>query len=180
MTTKKKADTFAATLTKRETEATVKADEARQALAAEREKIAALDGAVETTTEAAGKSGDARWEGQRRRDRAGAGRGSGKTSEVAQMGHDGATNRAKRLTDWLGKQSHDKAVAEIVRDVLVQRVMPGAPSYATFDAGGFTKDAAKPDTLPALVVTQLDGGHWKRGSARGQGPHRLESVAAAC
>jgi hypothetical protein len=167
-TTKKKtANTFAATLAQREAEALEKVDQARKTLTVEREKIAAFEAAVETATEtledveALARKGNGDVTGLALVEaRAGL--------EVAQMGHAGATARAKRLAEFLGKAHINKDVAEIVRDVLVQRMLPGATSYATFGTSGFVRDADRPDTLPALVVTQLDGGIGADGVGEGK------------
>ena len=88
--------------------------------------------------------------------------------EVAQMALTGSQKRIQRLSDWLKKVHTDKAVAEIVKDALVARMLPGAASYATF---ANVKDT-KPDTAAGSggsAARRRD--RWRRcGAGEGSDP----------
>lgn len=156
-TTRTKVDPYAVFLAEREAAAIEKASNVQESLATEDGKALALEAAVETTRAALEDIEDRARAGDP--DVTGLALAEARADhEVAQMGYTGATQRAKRLGDFLDKQSHDKAVAEIVRDALVSHMLPGANAYATFRTGGFAQDSDKPDNLPALVVEQIDGG----------------------
>lgn len=167
--TKKKTDTFQDMLNQREEEFIEKVARVEDTLATNRNSLAGLAMAAEASKEAMEdleatiRGGDSKVTGldlvAARAD-----------AEIASMVLTGTQKKIKRSADWLAKSNTNKDIAAIVKTALLERMLPGANAYATFSTtpGGLKKDESKPENLPALVVTQVDGDIGPDGVGRGE------------